>query len=171
MDYKLHWQGWSKQWMPAEHAAAIMKAGSYAGLNVILREEARRECENGKPFYLGATSWAPGPVMPAHSHRDYMLEGQMRASKINATYFAYEKMVAKGHRPVEKVTDPTLVQIVTTLNVAGDDAWSFTLALAPDALRSDVWVSHPVYKRIAEAFMGDMMVYLNNLEQIQAVYA
>jgi len=173
MDYKLHWQGWSKQWMSAEHAAAIMKAGSYAGLNAILREEARRECENGKPFYLGVTSWSPGHVVPAHSHCDYMLEGQMRATRIHTTYFAYEKMAAKGHRLAEKVTDPVLVQIVTTLNGVGDEAWPFTLALAPAALRSDAWATHPVYKRIAEAFAGSvsMSVYLDNLEVIQKAYA
>jgi hypothetical protein len=82
-------------------------------------------------------------------------------------------MAAKGHRPVEKVTDPVLVQIVTTLNGVGDEAWPFTLALAPAALRSEAWATHPVYKRIAEAFAGSvsMSVYLDNLEQIQKAYA
>jgi hypothetical protein len=95
----------------------------------------------------------------------------MRATRIHSTYFAYEKMAAKGHRPIEKVTDPVLVRIVTTLNAIGDEAWPFTLALAPAALRSGVWVTHPVYKQITKAFVGDISVYLDNLEQIQKTYA
>jgi len=190
MDYKQYWQGWERQWMPAEQRAAIMKARSYYDLNQILGEQAQRECETSdKPFYLGATSWAPGPVTPAHSHGDYMLEGQMRATKIHTTYFAYEKMIDRGSRDVSKVTDPALVRIVTVLNSLGGEVWSFTLALKPADIRSEQWQQHPVYKGIAAAFgsEGDdssdssssdsssstvtISTYLDNLESIQKVYA
>ena len=182
MDFKKNWQGWErkpgetpwdKPYIWPEERTAIIYAGSYRRLNELLQEAARKECVGGKkPFYIGSTWWSPGLAgyKEAHYHDDYMLEGQMRATKIHATYFAYERTMEEGPRSLKNVADPVLESIVRKLNECGGDAWPFTLALLPVKIRSEAWQQHPAFKRIAEAFASDISVYLENLEAIQKAY-
>jgi len=150
-----------------------MEAGSYRGLNKILQEQARRECLGGKkPFFIGSTWWSPGlnGYKEGHYHDNYMLEGEMRATRIHTAYFAYESVMQQGPRSLEKLSDPTLIEIATILNSLGGDAWPFTLTLSPANIRSPLWQEHPAFKRIAGTFVTDLSVYLDNLEKLQRAY-
>jgi len=173
MDIKHHWQGWEKHWLSSDNQKAIMEAGSYRGLNKILEEQAKRECVGGKkPFFVGSTWWSPGlnGYKQAHYHDNYILEGEMRATRIHNAYFEYERVMQPGPRSLEKLRDPTLIEIATILNSLGGDAWPFTLALSPSNIRSVVWQQHPAFKRIAGTFVTDLSVYLDNLEKLQKAY-
>jgi hypothetical protein len=173
MDLKQHWKGWEKQWLSSDNQAAIMEAGSYRRLNEILQEQARRECLGGKkPFFIGSTWWSPGlnGYKEGHYHDNYMVEGQMRATRIHTAYFAYERVMQEGPRSLEKLSDPTLIEIATILNSLGGDTWPFTLALEPAKIRSGAWQEHPAFKRIAGAFVTDLSLYLDNLEKLQRAY-
>ena len=173
MDIKQYWQGWEKYWLSSDNQTAIMGASSYRRLNEILQEQAKRECLGGKkPFFIGSTWWSPGlnGYKEAHYHDNYMAEGEMRATRIHTAYFAYEHVMQQGSRSLEKLSDPTLVEIATILNSLGGDAWPFTLALSPSNIRSVLWQEHPAFKRIAGAFVTDLSVYLDNLENLQKAY-
>ena len=170
MDLKQNWIGWQKQYMPHHERQAIMRSNSYRDLNALLQEHARTQVKAGTRFHMPSTYW--GSYKPAHDHTDYMLEGQMRASAIHTTYFAFERAFTKGPRPTDKVTDPTLVKVVTILNTLSD-AWAFTLALSPDTIRSPTQ-NHPALTTISDVLTAadlPLSAYLDNLEALQQAYA
>jgi len=175
MDFKQHWQRWKSGWTSEVERLAIMKAGSYDDLLLILQQQARSECEkesitNIKPFYIGITNWIPGVITPARYHNDWRLEGQMRAGRINSFYFEYRTIMNQDTKTIATVSDPMLVKIGTILNTVGKDAWPYTLALSPVNIRTTYWQQDPIFKQIAQAFGDEISLYLDNLEKIQKEY-
>jgi len=170
MDLKQNWIGWQKYYIAFHERQAIMRSNSYRDLNALLQDHARKQLESGTRFHMPSTFW--GAYVPAHTLSDYMLEGQMRASAIHSIYFAFERAFAAGPRPTDKVTDPTLAQLVTHLNSVRD-AWAFTLALSPDTIRSHDQ-NHPAFVAIKTALTAadlSLTAYMDNLEALQKAYA
>lgn len=171
MDFKQHWQRWVSGRTSDVERLAIMKAGSYDDLVVILQQQARSECEKEpNTFYIGITNWIPGVITPARYHNDWRLEGQMRAGRINSFYFEYRAIMNQDTKSIDTVSDPMLVKIGTILNTVGKDAWPYTLALSPVNIRTTYWQQDPIFKQIAHAFGDEISLYLDNLEKIQKEY-